>query len=33
VVLVVGAAIVLINAAVDLLRARMDPRLRDAEPA
>ena len=30
VVLVVGAAIVVINALVDWLRARMDPRLRDA---
>ena len=29
-VLVVGAAIVAINALVDALRARMDPRLRDA---
>lgn len=32
VVLVVGAAIVLINAAVDAARAGMDPRLRDADP-
>jgi oligopeptide transport system permease protein len=30
VVLVIGAAIVLINAAVDLLRSAMDPRLRDS---
>lgn len=32
-VLVVGAAIVLINALVDLLRGWMDPRLRDQAPA
>jgi oligopeptide transport system permease protein len=31
VVLVIGAAIVLINAGVDLLRSAMDPRLRDNE--
>ena len=30
VVLVIGAAIVLINALVDVLRSRLDPRLRDS---